>query len=442
MSAAVQPRPVALVWHRGDLRLHDHAALHAAQEGGAAVAGVVVLDPAILDGTSARRRALFQRNVAALRTAYERAGSRLFVRRGTPHVELAALARDTGALRVHALRSHTPYGTARDTAAAAALAAASVPLEWHDGLYIQPPGTVLTRGGSPFSIHSAYARRWHELDAGAHLEPPAVLRRPACDIDDGAIPDEESDVPLPDPGELAALARLDQFIATRLDDYAAERNRLDGSGTSRLSIDLALGTLSPRTVLQRAAARGGEGARKLIGELIWRDFMADLLHHRPHLAEQPFDPKFAMLDWNDDDALFAAWSDGRTGVPVVDAALRELRATGWISNRARMVAAQFLTKHLRIDWRRGEQLFRHLLLDGDAASNIGNWQWAAGLGVDNAPYFRVFNPVTQGKEHDAAGHWLSRWVPESFGDPRPLPHAIVDIATARRDYLEAVRALG
>jgi deoxyribodipyrimidine photo-lyase len=440
-SGHVADRAAELVWHRGDLRLHDHAAVHAAAHSAAAVAGVVILDPAILDHTSARRRALFHENTRALRAAYEAAGSTLFVRRGTPAHELPKLARALRATRVHALRSHTPYGIARDGATTQVLRHADIPLHWHDGLYIQPPGTVLTRAGRPFSVYTPFAKRWHELDPGAELEPPTCLTAPAMTEPVGEIPGESSDVELPEPGENAALARMDAFVERRLQHYDDRRNRLDGSGTSRLSIDLTIGTLSARTVLYRIAAQRGAGARKLVGELAWRDFMADLLHHRPHLLERPFDERFSSFDWNDDEVLFQAWSNGTTGVPVVDAAMRELRATGWISNRARMVSAQFLTKHLGVDWRRGERLFRQLLLDGDTASNVGNWQWAAGLGVDNAPYFRVFNPVTQGREHDPGGAWIARWVPESFGDPRPLPHAVIDIAQARRDYLAAVESL-
>lgn len=430
-----------LVWHRGDLRLHDHPAVHRAAAAPGGVAGVVVLDPAILDGTSARRRALFHANVRALRTSYERAGSVLYVRRGAPSDVLPAVARGLDTVHVHALRSHTPYGVMRDAQATASLRHAGVSLHWHDGLYIQPPGTLLTKADRPFSVYGPFARRWQELDVTDELEPPRRLMPPASSLPPGDVAHEESDVPLPEAGEEAALRRLAAFVEERLPDYASARDRLDGSGSSRLSIDLTLGTLSARTVLNRVRTRSGAGARKLVGELIWRDFMADLLHHRPQLTDVPFDPRFADIERHEDEEAFAAWADGSTGIPVVDAALRELRATGWISNRARMVAAQFLTKHLRIDWRRGERLFRQLLLDGDTASNVGNWQWAAGLGVDNAPWFRVFNPVTQGREHDPDGAWLARWVPESFGDPRPLPHAIVDIAQARREYLAAMETL-
>ncbi|HSJ06219.1 MAG TPA: deoxyribodipyrimidine photo-lyase [Longimicrobiales bacterium] len=432
-----------LVWHRGDLRVHDHAAVTAAAQSGAPAAGVVVLDTAILAGTSVRRRALFCRGVEALRREWRARGAELIVRSGVPSVVLPELAKRLGAGEVHALRSHTPYGVHRDDEAAISLMRAGAVLTLHDGLYVQPPGSVLTRDGRSFSVFTPWFRRWSELPVPGPLEPPPALRglELPAGMEAGAVPRPESDVPLPEAGEGAALQRLEDFVEARLDDYAATRDRLDGSGGARLSIDFALGALSPRTAFHRVRARRGEGPRKWIMELAWRDFMADLLHHRPGLADEPMDAKFRAFPWRNDDAAFVAWRDGVTGIPVVDAAMRELRATGWMSGRARMVAAQFLAKHLGVHWKKGEQVFRHLLLDGDAASNIGNWQWAAGLGVDNAPYFRVFNPVAQGRSHDPDGAWLRRWVPESDGDPRPLPNAIVELQAARRDYLAAVEEL-
>jgi deoxyribodipyrimidine photo-lyase len=433
----------ALVWHRGDLRLHDHPALDAAMGRADALAGVVVLDPANQDTTSPRRRALFCRNVDALRRSYQSRGGELIVRVGEPWRVLPQLARELACGAVHALRSYSPYGVHRDERTGVALLDEGCTLSLHDGIYVHAPGTVLTRDGRPFSVYGPWFRRWSEMDVAAPLDPPAAIRALPLpsDFPVGRVPEPFTGVPLPAPGEDAALRRLDDFVTHRLDAYAERRDLLDGSGGACVSVDLAVGTLSARVAYHRVAARGNASAGKWVAELAWRDFMADLLFHRPTLATAPLNPKFNAFPWNDDDATFNAWRDGLTGVPVIDAAMRQLRVTGWISGRARMVAAQFLAKHLRIDWRRGEQLFRHLLLDGDAASNIGNWQWAAGLGVDNAPWFRVFNPVTQGREHDPHGEWLRRWVPECGGDPRPMAHAIVDPAVARRDYLAAVEAL-
>lgn len=432
-----------LVWHRGDLRTHDHPALAAAADSGGAVAGVVVLDSHILDGTSPRRQALFHENVMALRQRYEALGSVLVVRRGIPSRVLPALAQELGAGEVHALRSYTPYGTHRDSAAEEALLRGGVFVVWHEGLYVHDPGHILTQAGDPYSVYSPYSRRWWDRSVRAALDAPASLRAPLlpAGFDAGEIPEVASDVPLPEPGEEAALERLESFVADGLDRYAKGREWLDGSGSSYLSVYTTLGVLSPVQAFHRVNARRGESARKWLAELAWRDFMADLLAHRPWLADRPMDARLEAMEWNDDEDAFVAWREGQTGIPVVDAGMRQLQATGWLGGRARMIVAQFLTKQLRIDWRRGEQVFRHWLLDGDAASNIGNWQWAAGLGVDNAPWFRVFNPETQGKKYDPRGLWLQHWVPESFGDPRPLPHAIVDLKEARREYLAAMEAV-
>jgi deoxyribodipyrimidine photo-lyase len=185
----------------------------------------------------------------------------------------------------------------------------------------------------------------------------------------------------------------------------------------------------------------GAGAEKWLIELCWRDFSGDLLWHHPHMAEQAFDPRWDGLPWRDDEALFDAWLHGRTGIPVVDACMRELRATRFVSNRARMVCAQFAVKLALLPWRRCERAFRDLLLDGDTASNLQGWQWAAGLGVDAAPYFRVFNMATQARTHDPDGAWLRCWVPECGGEPAPYGAPVLDPAAARRRYLGVAVAI-
>jgi deoxyribodipyrimidine photo-lyase len=430
-----------IVWHRGDLRTHDHPALTAALEHGP-VLGVVVLDPRILGSTSPRRRALFHRNVRALRRTYQDRGGILVARHGEPAEELVALADALQAVdRVHALASFTPYGVHRDARAVDALAEIGLPIRWHDGLYVHSPGTVRTRQDEFYSVFSPFFRRWRSMGTPDPLASPDRIPPPDLDagFDPGDIADHDTDVDLPTPGEDAALEALERFVADGLADYGRRRDRLDGSGTSHLSVYLTLGVLSARTAVARAEA-AGPGAGKWISEVAWRDFLADLLYHRPDLLEEPFQPRWSELDWPGDDDAFEAWREGRTGIPAVDAAMRQLRETGWISNRARMIAAQFLSKNLRVDWRRGEQVFKDWLLDGDTANNVGNWQWAAGLGVDNAPYFRVMNPVTQAKKHDPEGKWLRRWAPDSDGDPAPRD-AIADPKASRAAYIGAAEAV-
>lgn len=432
-----------IVWHRGDLRTHDHPALAYAAAAGP-VLGLVILDPTILGATTARRRALFARNVRALRSAYAERGGVLVVRSGDPAAELIGLvdALPDPVAGIDAIASYTPYGVHRDTAAVAALRRVGLGIRWHDGAYVHSPGTIRTADDSFYSVFTPFHRRWTSLGTPDPVQHPDTIAPPRLDsgFDPGDVPDQATDVPLPEPGESAALDALDAFVAERLSDYADRRDHLDGAGTSRLSIYITLGVLSPRTAAARVEAVGGAGADKWIAELAWRDFMADLLYHRPDLLDSPFRGTWSAFDWSGTDEEFQAWREGRTGIPVVDAAMRQLRETGWISNRARMVSAQFLAKNLRVDWRRGEKVFKEWLLDGDTASNVGNWQWAAGLGVDNAPYFRVMNPVTQGEKHDPDGHWLRRWAPESGGDPDPLD-PVTDLGESRKAYLAAVEAL-
>lgn len=434
---------VSVVWHRGDLRTHDHPALAAAIADGAA-AGLVILDHNILNATSARRRALFFSHVTALRTSYRARGGELFVRAGVPEAALpsfvAELNRRVMVSHIHALRSFTPYGMERDTAVQRT---STVPIHWHDGLYVQSPGTVRTKIGGAYSIYAPYRNSWRAASDVEPLESPGHIPSIAIDnVAAGDIPTEVCDVVLPEAGEDAALRQLAAFLERPVRSYDTDRDRLDGSGSSRLSIWITIGALSARTAVAAAWHRRGAGPARWVDEIAWRDFLADMLFHRPALLTEPFHPRWKTFEWNERESDFVAWRDGNTGVPAVDAAMRELRATGWISNRARMIAAQFLTKHLRIHWTRGARVFHEWLLDGDVASNTGNWQWSAGLGIDNAPYFRVFNPVTQAKQHDPDGAWLRRWVPASNGRADLLPDAIVNLADARNEYLAAAEESG
>jgi deoxyribodipyrimidine photo-lyase len=424
-----------IVWHRGDLRTHDHPALHTALIEGE-VLGLVVLDPEVLDATSARRRAWFVANVAALRDRYRALGGTLLVRRGAPWEVVPRVAEAVDASAVRALSSHTPYSLYRDRRTEAVL---PQPLRWHPGLYLYEPGSVRKGDGEPYTVYTPFARRARRLPLPEPLpEPEAIagdLDPLGNDLPEGDLPNETGDVPLPEAGESAALATFERFLATGLDDYHERRDRLDGDGSSQLSPYLTLGALSPRLAAHTAARIGGEGADTWIAELLWRDFMADLLLHHPHTLREPFDPRWQQFPWREDRDRFAHWARGETGVPVVDAAMRQLAATGWISNRARMIVAQFLVKALLLPWQWGEHHLRHQLLDGDTASNVGGWQWAGGLGVDAAPYFRMFNFETQGTKHDPDGSWLKRWAPESSGSAKAVK-PMVELKGARGRYLE------
>jgi deoxyribodipyrimidine photo-lyase len=413
-----------LVWHRGDLRLKDHPALLQALSQGPLV-GLVVLDPNNLR-TSPRRRAWFLESVRALRAAYRERGGALWVVEGLPWERVPEVARRLKAKAVYALKSYTPYGRYRDARTEAAL---GVPLHLLPAPHLIPPD--LPRA---YRVYTPFSRNFQGLDPPLPA-PEALPQAP----EEGEIPQEDPGLPLPQPGEEAAWARLQAFLDTRLPRYPLERDRLDGEGGSRLSPYFALGVLSPREAAWEALRRGGEGARKWVAELLWRDFSYHLLYHFPEMAQRALDARFEALPWAEDEELFQAWYLGKTGVPLVDAAMRELQATGFLSNRARMAVAQFAVKYLLLPWQKAEEAFRHLLLDGDRAVNLQGWQWAGGLGVDAAPYFRVFNLVEQGRRHDPDGAWLRRFAPEypSYEPKDP----VVDLGEARRRYLALARSL-
>ena len=428
-----------LVWHRGDLRTHDHPALDAAVQAGP-TAGIVVLDPSILDHTSPRRVAWFYQNTRALLESYSKRGGVLLVRTGKPWEVLPKVVAELKVRRVFALGSYTPYGLARDQQTETALQA---PLNWFAGSYIQEPGTITKPDGGAYSVFTPYSKRWWAMQKPKPSKSPqgfAPLTLPE-NYPLGKIPPARCDISLPPPGEDMALETLDDFLGNKLAQYDQTRDRLDGSGGSRLSYYFNIGALSPRLAAHRAMLLGGQGLRKWMNELCWRDFSGDLLYHHPQMMHSTFDPRWNVLPWTDDREIFTAWLGGQTGIPVVDACMRELGATGFMSNRGRMLVAQFAVKLALLPWQKCERAFRNLLLDGDNASNLQGWQWAGGLGVDAAPYFRVFNLTTQAQTHDPDGSWLRKWVPESGGNPQHYKPPVVNLASARKRYLEAAASI-
>jgi deoxyribodipyrimidine photo-lyase len=328
-------------------------------------------------------------------------------------------------------------------------------------------------------MYTPFRRAWERLEPRPRLPAPAWIATPKTKadgsvLDPGRVPDPAElgvapsiagQARRPGPGETAARARLERWLRAGpdgLDGYAARRDLLGVNGTSRLSPDLRWGTLSPIEVLARSS-REGDGPRAFAAELAWRDFYAHVLWHEPRVATESFARILDTLPWRDDPDGVAAWQAGQTGQPVVDAAMRQLAATGWMHNRARMIAASFLSKDLLVDWRVGERHFMEHLVDGDLASNNGGWQWVASTGTDSQPWFRVFNPAVQGRRFDPDGSYVRRWVPELAAVPLgrlhepwtmtaaeqsaagcrmgvDYPTAIVDHAFARARAIEAYRA--
>jgi deoxyribodipyrimidine photo-lyase len=422
---------VAIWWLRRDLRLDDNPALGAALNHGKQILPVWILDPALLDSpyVGEKRLSFLWAGLRALDHDLRERGSRLVVRRGDPATELRRLQTESGADAVFAVEDYSPYAYRRDQRVRQ-----MVPLQVAGSTAIHPPGTITKQDGDPYVVYSPFMRSWKALRPPEEedlLSAPDKIETPV-DIASVEIPGKPArpeDNPFP-AGPAAARARLAAFLEQDIYQYDTGRNQLDIAGTSRLSPYLRFGMLSPR----RAAAATGrawasaadkqarKSAETFLNELIWRDFYIHILAHFPHVRSSSFRRKYDDLAWENNEDQFTAWCTGETGYPVVDAAMRQLRAQGWMHNRARMIVASFLTKDLLIDWRWGERWFMQHLVDGDPAANNGGWQWAAGTGTDAAPYFRIFNPVSQGRKHDPDGEFVRRWLPELQAVPDNFIH--------------------
>ncbi len=458
VAAAARRRAVTttVVWFRRDLRLHDHPALAGAQADGDRIAPLFVIDERLQAGRfrSANRLWFMRGSVSALATALEVRGAPLSVVRGDPSEIVPAFATAVGAGRVVASRDYTPYGRGRDDRVAAELGRRGIEWGTFPGLLIHEPEDVATADGRSFRMFGPFQRAWLERPERDILAAADAIAgvgtghgRRVEDLLEAITPSADPAL-LPAPGEDHARERLARWSASRaLDRYATDRDRLDLDGTSRLGQDLRWGLISPSAVAERCAGPG-EGRRRFLSELAWRDYYAHLLWHEPRLGHTSFRPSLDKVAWERDPRAIDAWRTGRTGYPVVDAAMHQLTTSGWMHNRARMIAASFLTKHLGVDWRVGEQYFMEHLIDGDPASNNGGWQWAASTGTDAQPWFRIFNPTLQGIRHDPDGAYVRRWVPELAGLPREVIHApppgayfapIVDHREARVRALNAYR---
>ncbi len=407
----------AVVWFRRDLRLDDNPAWAAATSSHASVLALFVLDPRLLDRSGPARRSRLLADLAALRARLRSLGGELLVRHGDPRAVIPEVVASHGATAVHVNLDVSPFATDRDLAVQRRLAEHAVAWHGHWGTLVHRPGAVRTAAGGLSQVFTPFHRVW----ARTAWEPwpePGEARVLAAEGDPLPVPESS---PLGDgltgdaaqPGEQGAFARL-LLAAARADRYDDERNTPSIQGTSELSADLKFGTLSARTVA-RVVGESTPGRAALVRQLAWRDWYAHLLHATPTLVRAPMKPQFEAIEWLDDDEGFLAWTEGRTGIPFVDAGMRQLRDTGWMHNRVRMVTASFLVKNLLVDWRRGERHFRHVLVDADTPQNVGNWQWVAGTGPDASPYNRIFNPVLQGQRFDPDGAYIRRWVPELSG---------------------------
>ena len=408
---------LAVVWFRRDLRLDDNPAWAAATSEHSSVLALFVLDGRLLDPSGAARRTRLLNDLAALRTRLRELGGDLLVRVGDPATVVLDVADTFSAVSVHVNLDVSPFATSRDSVVSERLAERSIRWHGHWGNLVQPPGAVRTAAGGLSQVFTPFHRVWARTPWTPWPEPGSATIVTAAGEELPAVGDypfvADQDGEAVAPGEHGAFARL-LAAAQRADRYDDERNTPSVHGTSELSADLKFGTLSARTVA-RVVGESTPGRAALVRQLAWRDWYAHLLHANPGLVDAPMKPQYAGIAWLDDDSGFDAWTKGLTGYPFVDAGMRQLRATGWMHNRVRMVTASFLVKNLLIDWRRGERYFRHVLVDADVPQNVGNWQWVAGTGPDASPYNRIFNPVLQGQRFDPDGSYIRRWVPELDG---------------------------
>ena len=419
----------SVVWFRRDLRVRDQPTFLAAADAAPQTLALFVLDPALLDPAGPARRTFLYRSLRDLDAAL---GGKLLVARGDPAEVVPEIAAAVGAGTVHVAADFGPYGVARDEAVEKALAGDGRQLVRTGSPYAVAPGRVRKADGEPFRVFTPFRRAWaeHGWRQPADTDASTVSWLDPAQQDGGpravAIPDDESvDATRPDAGEQAAHDQWSAFLDDAVSRYGPDRNRPDKQGTSRMSVYLKYGAIHPRTILADLASRRSDSVDTYRSEIAWREFYADILYQRPDSARGNYDRAFDALPLAEGAAAeraFEAWRAGRTGFPIVDAGMRQLREQAWMHNRVRMIVASFLVKDLHLPWWWGARHFMRLLVDGDLASNQHGWQWTAGSGTDASPYFRVFNPVTQGEKFDPSGDYVRRFVPELRGVPGKAVH--------------------
>jgi deoxyribodipyrimidine photo-lyase len=412
----------AVVLYTRDLRVHDHPGLVEAARSNECVIPVFVLDDDVLDRAGPNRIAFLVEALGDLRESLRQRGADLVIRRGEPVAETLRLCRDVGAGTVFVGEDVTPYARRREQRLATACQSVGIELRVEDGMTVVQPAAVAPDGGDHYRVFTPYWRRWREAPRRRPLSAPTRLRLPSDVAASELTPVHELNGRSASPGvarggESEGRRRLTRWLADGLPSYAERRDRLDVDGTSRLSAYLHFGCLSPLEVVTRAQERPDSG--EFVRQLCWRDFFHQLLAGNPETTHRDLHP--GTDDRHPDHDAFERWRGGLTGYPIVDAGMRQLAFEGWLPNRARLIVGSFLTRNLGVDWRRGAAVFFDLLVDGDVASNVGNWQWVAGTGATTRRN-RVLAPLAQARRFDPDGDYVRRWVPELRALPGPIVH--------------------
>ncbi|GAB4510036.1 MAG: deoxyribodipyrimidine photo-lyase [Anaerolineae bacterium] len=461
-----------LCWFRRDLRLDDHLALAAAIKSGQPVIPVFIFDPNILKSErfSPARYQFMLNALESMRSSLRKHQRDLLIRHGEPLQMLKDIVRETGATKLFFNVDYTPYARQRDDQV---ISTVGIPVETcHDRL-LAPPGTIEKNEGGPYVVYTPFKNKWRKQvkpDQSLDYKVSAATLYPVDNFKGDNVPTlkdlgYENPITVPEASETHAQRRLEDFMQSAIFDYKEARNRLGNpvnephTGTSFLSPYIRFGLLSLRYIYWRArqahdeakSTAQRESVVAFMDEIVWHEFYTHILWEFPQVKSDNFASKFDIVPWRDDEDALQAWKEGKTGYPIVDAAMRQLKGAGWMHNRARMIVASFLTKDLLIHWRPGELYFMQNLLDGDLAANNGGWQWAAGTGTDAQPYFRIFNPVSQSEKFDPDGAYIRYWVPElrdvpdAFihepwkmdNPPADYPAPIVDHGAARERALAA-----
>ncbi|MFB6299047.1 MAG: deoxyribodipyrimidine photo-lyase [Halobacteriales archaeon] len=435
-----------LFWHRRDLRLPDNRGLARAAEQGTVVP-VFVFDPNVLKHASPPRVAFMLDALEAVRAAYRQRGSDLLTVRGRPAEQLPLLAATHDVDTVIYNADYSGLARTRDAAVDDALDTAGIETERVQDQLMHAPGSITTNAGDHYSVFSYFWRKWRERPKSDPVATPSAVALADCSGSSlptqGELGFDDLDATIPPAGTEAARDRLETFCTDSIYQYMDRRDAPAADGTSRLSAHLKWGTIGIREVYERTVAamaaapdETAEGSvEEFQSQLAWREFYTHVLRYNPSVVTENFKTYEQPIQWREDPDALAAWRAGETGFPIVDAGMRQLREEAWMHNRVRMIVASFLTKDLLLDWRVGYDWFRERLVDHDTANDNGGWQWAASTGTDAQPYFRIFNPMTQGERYDPDAEYIKRYVPELEDVPVEAIHEWPELSVERRDEL-------